>query len=104
MEVTTSSEALRWKGSPWAAQRPCGPQRSERRAGLETNNAEADPPDQRGRLPRVGKRATQTPTRSAGVVAAARMEEGNERNAGSPAGDDAHVNRQPVRVRSDRSG
>ena len=32
---------------------------SERRAGLETNAAEADPPIIRGRLPAVGKRATQ---------------------------------------------
>jgi len=28
---------------------------SERRAGLETLDAEADPPDIRGRLPSVGK-------------------------------------------------
>ena len=39
---------------------------SERRAGLETNAAEADPPIIRGRPPAVGKRATQAPTVSAG--------------------------------------
>ena len=41
---------------------------SKRRAGLETHNAEADPPLKRGRLPAVGKRATRAPTGSAGVL------------------------------------
>ena len=58
---------------------------SERRAGLETRNAEADPPLKRGRLPPVGKRATRAPTGSAGVLAVACMEEGSGGNTGSPA-------------------
>ena len=77
---------------------------SERRAGLETGDVEADPPEIRGRLPAVGKRATRAPAGSAGVVAAARMEEGNGRNTGSPAGGVARANRQPARVRSGRTG
>ena len=86
MEVTTSAEALRRQGPPWAVQRPRGPQRCERCAGLETSDAEADPPGTRGRLPAVGKRATRAPTGSAGVMAAARVDEGDGRNTGSPAG------------------
>jgi hypothetical protein len=34
-------------------------------------NAEADPPELRGRLPPLGKRATQAPSGSAGVMATA---------------------------------
>ena len=104
MEVTTSAEALRRQGPPWAVQRPLGPQRCERCAGLETSDAEADPPGIRGRLPAVGKRATRAPTGSAGVMAAARVEEGIGRNTGSPAGGVARANGQPARVRSGRSG
>ena len=59
---------------------------SERRAGLETCNAEADPTVSRGRLPLAGKRATRALAGSAGVVAAARMEEGEGSNTGSPVG------------------
>ena len=92
------------KGPPRAAQRPCRPQGLERCAGLETGNAEADPPGKRGRLLRAGKRATGAPARSAGVLAAACMEGGSGRNAGSPAGGVAHANRRPVRARSGRTG
>ena len=53
---------------------------------------------------RSGRRATRAPTVSAGVLATARMEEGDGRNTGSPAGGAAHVNRQPARVRSGRQG
>ena len=49
MEVTTSAEALRRQGPPWAVQRPLGPQRCERCAGLETSDAEADPPGNTGK-------------------------------------------------------
>ena len=77
---------------------------TERRAGPETCDAEADPPATRGRLPAVGKRATGAPTVSAGVLATARMEEGNGRNTGSPAGGVARANRQPARVRLGRRG
>ena len=59
---------------------------SEHRAGPETRNAEADPPVQWGRLPPAGKRAARAPAGSAGVVMAARMEEGDGSNTGSPAG------------------
>ena len=92
------------KGPPRATQRPCRPQGLERCAGLETGNAEADPPVKRGRLLRAGKRATGAPARSAGVLAAACMEGGSGRNAGSPAGGVAHANRRPVRARSGRTG
>ena len=71
VEVTTSSEALRSKGRLGRLSDHAGRKVPERCAGLETNHAEADPPDQRGRLSRAGKRATYAPTRSAGVVAAA---------------------------------
>ena len=47
---------------------------------------------------------TATPSGSAGVVAAARMEEGKERNTGSPAGGAARANRTPARGRPGRSG
>ena len=59
---------------------------SERRAGLETCNAGAAPPVVWGRLPPAGKRTTRAPVGSAGVVAAARMEEGEGSNTGSPDG------------------
>ena len=59
---------------------------SERRAGLETGNAEADPPLVRGRLAAVGKRATRAPIGSAGVLAAACVQEGDSSNTGSPDG------------------
>ena len=68
------------------------------------SDAEADPPGIRGRLPTVGKRATQAPTGSAGVVAAARVEGGDGRNTGSPAGGVARANRQPARARLGRQG
>ena len=63
-----------------------GGNESERRAGLETGNAEADPPLKRGRLAAVGKRATRAPTGSAGVLAAACVQEGDSSNTGSPDG------------------
>ena len=72
--------------------------------GLETSDTEADPPSRRGRLPAVGKRATGAPTGSAGVMATARVDEGDGRNTGSPAGGVARANRQPARVRSGRAG
>lgn len=59
---------------------------SERLAGLETGNVEADPPGIRGRLTSVGKRAARAPTGSTGAVAAARMEEGYGSNTGSSCG------------------
>ena len=59
--------------------------RSEHRAGLETGNAEADPPELRGKPPTVGKRTTNAPT--VGVVMSARMEDEGSSNTGSPVGD-----------------
>ena len=53
--------------------------------GLETVNAEADPPEVRGKPPTVGKRTTKAPTVSAGV--SARMEDEGSSNTGSPVGD-----------------
>ena len=73
-------------------------------AGLETGNAEADPPEKRGRLPAVGKRATQAPAGSAGVMAVACGQEGDSSNTGSPAGGVARVNREPVRASLGRRG
>ena len=49
-------------------------------------DAGADPPGGRGRLTSTGKRATKAPADPAGVVAAARMEEGDGSNKGSPVG------------------
>ena len=86
MEVTTSFEALRQKGRLGRLSDHAGRNASERRAGLETSNAEADPPVSRGRLPAGGKRTTNAPVGSAGVVAGARMEEGDGSNTGSPVG------------------
>ena len=104
MEATIWTEALRCQrvalgdsASPQAA--TC-----ERCAGLETGNAEADPPEKRGRLPAVGKRATQAPTGSAGVMAVACGQEGDSSNTGSPAGGVARVNREPVRASLGRRG
>ena len=44
------------------------------------------PPLKRGRLAAVGKRATRAPTGSAGVLAAACVQEGDSSNTGSPDG------------------
>ena len=77
---------------------------SERRAGLETGNAEADPSGFRGRLPPAGKRATRAPAGSAGVVAVARMQDGYGGNTGSPDGVKARDNRSPARGGPGRSG
>ena len=55
MEVTTWTEALRCKrATVGRLSEPTGRNASERRAGLETVNAEADPPTLRGRLPATG--------------------------------------------------
>ena len=77
---------------------------SESRAGLETGNAEADPPVKRGRLASVGKRATRAPIGFAGVLAAARMEDGDGGNTGSPVGGEHAPNRTPARGRLGRQG
>ena len=70
---------------------------SERRAGLEKNNVDADPATERGRLPGVGKQSTRAPAPSTGVVATAcrRRVDGRQGRPGavgiatrtSPAGD-----------------
>ena len=60
--------------------------RSERRTGLENGNAGGDPPDVRGSLASVGKRATDAPAGPAGVVASACMEDGECSNTGSSVG------------------
>ena len=55
MEVTTWTEALRCKrAAVGRLSERAGRNASERRAGLETVNAEADPPRSRGRLPATG--------------------------------------------------
>ena len=72
--------------------------------GLEKHDAEADPPLYRGRPPATGKRATQAPVVSAGVLALARMEEEGNSNTGSPAGGVHAPNRNPARDRPGRSG
>ena len=86
MEVTTWPEALRCKGPRSGPGDHAGRNASERCAGLETEVAEADLPEGWGRLPSSGKRTTRAPDGSAGVVAAARMEEGSVGNTGSPVG------------------
>ena len=53
--------------------------------GLETGNVGADPPEIRGMT--VGKRTTEAPTVSAGVVMSARMEDEGSSNTGNSAGD-----------------
>ena len=77
MEVTTWFEALRVEGPPLggSATMQAGT-RSERRAGLENGNAGGDPPDVRGSLASVGKRATDAPAGPAGVVASACLQDG----------------------------
>ncbi|MCL2459302.1 MAG: hypothetical protein FWF31_10780, partial [Desulfobulbus sp.] len=57
---------------------------SERLAGLESPNAEADPPVERGRLPVPEEESETSALASAGVVAAARMQEDSRSNTGSP--------------------
>jgi len=71
---------------------------SERRAGLETGNAEADPPVMRGRLPSDEKRATRAPSDSARVMVVARMQGGDGGSTGSPGGVVARDNRTPARA------
>ena len=104
MEVTTSSEALRQRTALGGSGDHAGRNASERRAGLEKGDAEADPSNGWGRLPPSGKRATCAPDSSAGVVAAARMEEGDGSNTGSPVGGVARTNRNPARGRPGRQG
>ncbi len=87
MEVTTWTEALRRDGPPYGRlSEHAGRNASERRAGLEKDDAEADPPLFRGRQPASGKRATRAPGVSAGVLAAACVPEGDGGNTGSPVG------------------
>ncbi len=87
MEVTTWAEALRRDGPPFGRlSEHAGRNASERRAGLEKHNAEADPPLYRGRQPASGKRAMRAPGVSAGVWAAACVPEGDGGNTGSPVG------------------
>ena len=87
MEVTTWTEALRRDGPPYGRlSEHAGRNASERRAGLEKDDAEADPPLFRGRQPASGKRATRAPGASAGVLAAACVQEGDRGNTGSPVG------------------
>ena len=87
-----SKEVTNWTGTSMAKGRlgrlseHAGRNASERRAGLETGNAEADPPLIRGRLAAVGKRATRAPIGSAGVLAVACVQEGDSSNTGSPDG------------------
>ena len=76
---------------------PAGRNASERRAGLERNDVDADPPTKRGRLIGVGKQSTRAPAPSTGVVATAcrRRVDGRQGRPGavgiatrtSPAGD-----------------
>ena len=82
MEATTSAEALR-------RQRAALGGSATTRAATTLNAEQASKrvtrkPTRRnrGRLPAVGKRATRAPTGSAGVMAAARVEEGIGRNTG----------------------
>ncbi len=87
MEVTTWTEALRRDGPPSGRlSEHAGRNASERRAGLEKHDAEADPPLFRGRQPASGKRATRAPGVSAGVLATACVQEGDRGNTGSPVG------------------
>ncbi len=87
MEVTTGTEALRRDGPPYGRlSEHTGRNARERRAGLEKDDAEADPPLFRGRQPASGKRATRAPGVSAGVLAAACVPEGDGGNTGSPVG------------------
>ena len=55
-------------------------------------------------LPAAGKRATQAPVGSAGVLAVACGQEGGGSNTGSPAGGVARVNREPARASLGRRG
>ena len=74
---------------------------SERRAGPETCNAEADPLRKRGRLPPVGKRATHAPTGSAGVMLEWHAwKRGLDATREALSGGVARANRQPARVRA----
>ena len=73
MDVTTSLKHSDDQGRRGRLSDHVGRNASERREGLETCNAEADPPATRGRLSAVGKRATRAPTGSAGVLAAAQV-------------------------------
>ena len=56
---------------------------SEARAGLESDNADADPPAIWGRLHERGSKSTRAPARSAGVVGTARRK-GDASNRGRP--------------------
>ena len=69
---------------PWGPRKPAGPSASERRAGLETFNAGADPPAPRGRpMPRGGERATE-PAWSCRGRGGGMPERGNRRQHGKP--------------------
>jgi len=79
------------------ASEQAGRNASERRAGLETGNVSADPPEIRGRpqsseqMPpiREGSGPSETPEGLTGVVAVACLQEGMTSNTGNPSGADA---------------
>ena len=81
-----------------------GEERIKHRAGLEKIDAETDPPLYRGRLPATGKRATRAPVVSAGVLAAACVQEGDGGNTGSPVGGAHAPNRESARTSLGRWG
>jgi len=105
VEVNEAAEAFGVKGHFSGSASTQAVTSSERRAGLEKGNAEADPPEFRGRPPPLGKRARRAPGGSAGVVATACMHMGERRNTGSPRRRrGVRANRQPARARPGRLG
>ena len=86
MEVTKLVEAFDGKGRLRRLREHAGRNASERRAGLETGNAEADPPEIRGRPPSLGEASDRALSGSAGVVATACLHKEIDRNTGSPSG------------------
>ena len=64
MEVTTCVEALREKDSVGSSANMQAVTCSERRAGLEKDNAGADAPEIRGRLTSLGKMSGRSTQRS----------------------------------------
>ena len=104
MEVTTWVSTSMAKGRLGRLSEHAGRNASERRAGLEKGDAEADPPIFRGRLAASGKRAMRAPGVSAGVLTAACVQEGNRGNTGSPVGGAPAPNRESARTSLGRQG
>ena len=77
---------------------------SERRAGLETANVGADPPEDRGRPVLIGEDERGRSKQSHRGTGDGMHDREIDRNTGSPSGEGRELNRQPAREGPGRTG